>query len=304
MSYFGCSKPLATLVLPFFLSLSAAGQSRLPPVIHAETNLVLVPAVVTDKDYRPVYDLAPEQFELQVDGQPTPLRNVWKESGPVSVVLVLDASKSMRSTLARSKEALNGFLRLAQTGDEYALVLCREVASLAVPFTTDLNSLSQGFLSVAAEGSTPLFDAIDLGVDVSRKSKNSNRAILVITDGADTHSRTNFKALRSKVQEASVPVHVLEFWDNRPYDNLEPQPLKELTEMSGGVHFDDVSPKRFAEYFADMDMHQRYMLAFQPERVLHDNKQHSLKVKIRGLAANKQRVFWRHSFADSEATIQ
>lgn len=275
-----------------------------PPIVHAETDLVLVPAVVTDHDYHPLFDLHKDQFELRVDRAVTPVSEFWKETGPVSVVIVIDASKSMESVLERSKDALKGFLNLAQPDDEYALVLCKRHGSAALPFTSDLDAISESFLSVMPEGSTPLFDSLALALDLVKQAKHTRRAILVISDGLDTSSKTKFEQVRAKVLESTADLYILEFWTGHAYDLLERQPLHELADLTGGSFFDDVSPKRFAEYFADMDIHQRYVLAFHPAERAHDNRQHRLEVRLHGVTARNPKVFWRHVYTDSTESIQ
>lgn len=265
------------------------------PLLHAESALVLVPTIVTDKDYRPIFDLQDSQFELRVDHAVTPLSGFWKETGPLSVVLVLDASGSMRPVLRRSMDALQGFLNLANPADEYALVLCKEQSRVEVPFTSDLEAISRGFLSVTAKGSTPLFDAIEMALELIRHGKHERRAILVISDGEDTNSLINFKTVRSDVLETRAYFYVLQFWTGRGHDILGFEPLRELTELTGATFFQDVSPKRFAEYFGKLDLHQRYILAFQPN-TRNDNKQHSLEVRLRNTEIQKPRIFWRHAY--------
>lgn len=291
------------LVAACLASVPMAAQSNGPPIEHAETDLVLVPAVVTDKNYHPLFDLQRDQFELRVDHAPTPLSGFWTETGPVSVVLVIDASKSMKSVLARSKEALQGFLSLANPEDEYALVLCRKRGAVTLPFTSDLREIRESVLSITPEGSTPLFDSIDLALDLVREAKNKRRAILVISDGQDTSSKTRFDKLRARVLESTAYLYALEFWTGQSYDTLETQPLRELASLTGGLFFDDVSPKRFAEYFADVDLHRQYVLAFHPAAAPHDSKQHQLEVRLRDVNTSKPKVFWRHTYTDSSETF-
>lgn len=278
---------------------SVLAQANLTPIVHVETDVVLVPTVVTDKDYRPVFNLREDQFELRVDRNVTSVEGFWKETGPVSVVVVMDASKSMKSALRHSREALQGFLKLAQPEDEYALVLCQQSPSVAIPFTSDLTAFSDSFSTVSPAGSTPLFDSIGLALDLVKQGRHLRRAVLVLSDGADTNSRIKLASLRSKVLESGAYLYVLKFWDGRGYDNLDPRPLHDLAALTGGLFFDDVSPKRFAEYFADIDVHQRYMLAFRSAREEHDNRQHELEVRLRDVTVPKAKVFWRHVYTDS-----
>jgi len=199
---------------------------------------------------------------------------------------------------------LQGFLSLANPDDEYALVLCKKHGFIALPFTSDLDELTDSFLSVIPEGSTPLFDSIDLALDLVKEARHERRAILVISDGQDTSSKTKLEKLRAKVLESTAYLYALEFWTGQTFDTMEIQPLRELASLTGGLFFDDVSPKRFAEYFAEIDLHRQYVLAFHPAMTPHDNKQHQLEVRLRDVNTPKPKVFWRHVYTDSWEALQ
>lgn len=264
------------------------------------SDLVLVPAIVTDRDYRPIFDLTEEQFQLRVDHSPTPLAGFWKDTGPISLVVVLDASGSMASVMRRSHEALRGFFNLAHPGDEYALVLCKENGRVEVPFTQNLSAIQDAILGATAQGSTPLFDSLKIALDLAPRGKHERKAILVISDGEDTSSRTAFTTLRSQVLESTAYLYVLQFWTGGRPDELRFETLRELAQPTGGIYFDDVSPKRFAEYLGKLDLHQRYMLAFHPTGEPHDGKQHRLDVRLRDAKGSSARVFWRHHYVDTD----
>lgn len=265
-----------------------------------EADLVLVPTVVTDRNYKPVFDLREQQFELRVDRSVIPLAGFWKDTGPLSIVIVLDVSKSMRKTLLQSKEAVRGFLNLAHPDDEYAVVLCKEHGVVEVPFTSNLRAVETAITEATAAGGTPLYDSLQLALDLVRKGQHQRKAILMITDGEDTTSRIKFKAIRNAVLETTAYLYVLQFWLPKSIEDRAPEPLQELADLTGGIFFDNVSAKRFAEYMHDLDLHQRYILAFRPAAAQHDNKRHRVRVKLQDVDHPKAKVFWRHSYLDAE----
>lgn len=271
---------------------SAAAQTQPESALTRQAGTVSIPVIVTDRNYHPLSNLGGNQFELYMDHILTPLVSFSRESGPVSAVLILDTDKSMKSVVRRSGDALPGFLNLAKPGDEYALVLCKKGGPAIIPFTSDLHAFSESFLSAAADGTTPLYDSLDIALDLINQAKNSRRSILVISDGIDGHSHTRFDDLRAKALKSSASVDVLEFWTGHSYDLLEPQPLAELAALTGGLFFNDVSPARFAEYLADLDIRQRYVLTIERPSNALDKKQHQINVRLRNVP--KARVFWKH----------
>lgn len=286
----------AFLLAPWLLAFEEAVRTG-SAHIRVSPALVLIPAVVTSRDYRPVLDLRRDQFRVEVDRNEVPLEAFWKDAGPVSAVIVLDASGSMAGALARSREALRGFLDLAYPGDEYALVLCKDHGRIAVPFTSNPDSITAAAFGAAAKGSTPLYDSIHLALDLVRKASQTRKAVVIISDGEDTSSRMAFRALRREVLESNAYVHILRLRSGCCMsDGIEFESLEELAALTGGVYYDNVPVKDFARYLPELDLHQRYMLAFRPEAVAGDERKHSVRVRLKGVPLSRPRLFWRHSF--------
>lgn len=268
--------------------------------LRVSSGLVLIPAVVTSSDYRPVLDLSRDQFRVEVDRHEVPLAAFWKDAGPVSAVLVLDVSGSMASALAKSRQALRGFLDLAYPGDEYALVLCKDRGRVAVPFTSNPDAITAAAFEPEAKGSTPLYDSIHLALEQVKKANHARKAVVIISDGEDTSSRIAFRVLRREVLESNAYVYVLRLWSGCCMsDGIEYESLEELADLTGGVSYGNVPVNDFARYLPELDLHQRYMLAFRPAAAGGDERQHKVRVRLKGVALPRPRLFWRHSFQGS-----
>ena len=70
-----------------------------------------------------------------------------REDAPLSVGIVFDMSGSMRDKLAKSREAMDQFLRDANPEDEFFLVEFSNAARLTVPFTTDTGEIRDALAS-------------------------------------------------------------------------------------------------------------------------------------------------------------
>lgn len=310
LSYTHCVMRVRSLLTLFVSAVTLSGQPllrheavnlRIQSTIRVDSDLVLVPTVVTDKDYRPVFRLGAEQFRLTVDKVETPIAAVWTDTGPLSVVIVFDASKSMRDVLTKAKHSVDGFFRLAHPDDEYALIVCQDHGRLDVPFTTDLGEVRSRILSASAEGSTPLYDSVQLAIEVARKARHERRAILVISDAEDTSSRLSYKSLWREALESTAYIYVLQLWTGGYVgEGPEFRSLRPLADLTGGVFYDNLSAKRFAEYFERLDLHQRYVVAFHPTAMAHDNRRHQLEVRVREGAVQSPKLFWRHAYVDTE----
>jgi Ca-activated chloride channel family protein len=283
-------KPLwSAAALAAALCATVLAQSAVQP------GMVRVPANVTDRNYRPLANLQQNQFELKVDGAPVSISSFAIDAGPTSTVIVLDTNKGMKSVLSHSQEALVAFLKMAQPGDEYALVICKKDGPETIPFTSDGKALTGSFVSAKPEGYPHLYDSLSAAFELVKQGRRQRRAIVVISDGFDTGSSMTFEMLRAKAQESSVPLYVLQFWIGHSYDPAESQPLADLVAVTGGAFFDDIAPSKFPEYFGETDVHQRYLLTFQP--AAGTKRKHQVEVRFQG-ESTTNRVFWKHMYAD------
>src|SRR5687767_7940699 len=91
-------------------------------VVRVDTQLVSVPAVVTDGSGRPVSGLKPENFRLIEDGQPQTITNFGTTETPFEIALLLDTSGSTRDDVALIRAAANSFIEALRPGDRVGIV--------------------------------------------------------------------------------------------------------------------------------------------------------------------------------------
>jgi len=86
-------------------------------VVRVETQLVSVPAVVTDSAGRPVSGLKPDNFRLVEDGQVQTITNFGTTETPFEIALLLDTSGSTRDDVALIRSAANSFIQALRPGE-------------------------------------------------------------------------------------------------------------------------------------------------------------------------------------------
>ena len=69
-----------------------------------------------------------------------------------------------------------------------------------------------------ASGSTALVDTVMNGFDGMRNASNPRKALIVISDGIDNHSRHSIDELMRRAVEADLPVYTVSFFDPAPGD--------------------------------------------------------------------------------------
>ena len=162
---------------------------------------------VNDPLNRPVSGLEKENFRLFEDKVPQPITQFAMDDEPVAVGLVFDTSGSMGDKLQRSRMAAKEFFRIANPEDEFFLVEFDNAPKLRVPLTSDTGTIENELIFSKSKGSTALLDAIYLALHEMRRSKKNKKALLVISDGGDNHSRYSQKEVTNLVRESDVLIY-------------------------------------------------------------------------------------------------
>jgi Ca-activated chloride channel homolog len=266
-------------------SLELVGGSYLH-VIKEDANLVLVSVSVTDPMERLVTGLAPENFQVFENKKPQEIRHFSSEDTPVSVGIILDSSASMTGKMDRVREAVNQFCQAANPQDEFFLITFAEQPRLASDFTKTPEDLQNALLYVQPKGRTALLDAIYMGIGKMRNASYSKKALLIISDGGDNHSRYVEHEVRSAVKESGVMVYSIGVFD-RSVPTLEewlgPELLRSIAEPSGGRAFTVFGATELptVAHRIGTELRTQYVLGYRPANPPHDGKWHKISVKLR-----------------------
>ena len=111
------------------------------------------------------------------------------EDTPLSIGIVFDTSGSMGNKIQMSRLAVAEFFKLANPEDEGFLVEFSGRPELVVPFTNNPGEIQNRLLTTQSKGATALLDGVTVALNAMKKAKNPRKALIVITDGGDNHSR-------------------------------------------------------------------------------------------------------------------
>jgi VWFA-related protein len=191
----------------------ALAQARAQARIVTSVELVQIPVAIFDEKGAVATNLAKGDFRLFDDGVEQNVLYFERERVPVSFVIVADLSSSMTRKIPFVQDAalslLNPLQEQDQYGDEYSILSIGKRAKRLIPFTRDQRDLERRLplLLTATNESTALFDGIWLGVGTAqREAANEHRAMIIITDGGDNHSRYNLQDTRRLLEEADLTV--------------------------------------------------------------------------------------------------
>jgi Ca-activated chloride channel homolog len=246
-----------------------------PYTLEVGVDVVSVTALVFDKAGHVIHGLGPKDVTLLEDGVPQEVSifreaNGGQEKVPLSVVLVLDTSGSMKENLHFLQEAATSFVYKLQDVDTALIVSFNESVKGSVEFTGDPERLEEIISGLQAWGGTSLYDAIRYGID-RIKDKAGRKAIVVFTDGDDTTSSSRKQDVIDFARATEATIYTLGIKPGGvPGVGGGPNKgfLKEVAEETGGEAFfpDHVGDliKVFAEISAEL--HNHYLLAYVPKR--------------------------------------
>lgn len=178
---------------------------------RSTAELVNVTATVTDAGGRFVAGLQQEDFVVYEDGVLQNVSHFSSDRVPVSLGIALDTSGSMAGEkIAAAQSAIDRFLyQLLDPSDEIFIYRFSGTPELLQDWTTDRRQLSRAIGRITAAGGTAMYDAVAESVPLAQTGRNQKKAIVVISDGNDTNSRTDVPELKQLIRESEVLVYAI-----------------------------------------------------------------------------------------------
>lgn len=227
------------------LSLSAGTVRAWPiqdrPAFKAGTDLVAVTLTVLDRGGRAVTNLTSSDFDLQEDGVPQQIALfTLDDQTPVSLAVVVDTSGSMGDKLEDVQDALRHLVGRLKPDDEVVLLVFSDRVSRVSDFGASRDAILRAIGRLTARGGTALYDAIFDGLDALARGRHQKKALLLVTDGNDTVSRSRLDDARAAVAAAEALVYCLGIghgergsFGHEP-DRVDINVLRAIAEPSGG----------------------------------------------------------------------
>ncbi len=265
---------------------------RRPPIhavpIQVNVDLVLVNVTVTDSYDRIVTGLEQSNFQVFDDKVEQQIASFSTEDVPISVGMIFDSSGSMADKIGKSKEAVAQFFKTSNPQDEFMLINFNDRLKLVSGFTSKFDNLESGLLSVKAEGRTALLDAIYLGLDAMKQATTNRKALLIISDGGDNHSRYTENDIKRAVKEGDVEMYAVGIFEplssrTRTLEEANgPELLAELAQVSGGRMFSVEDPNELPDIMEkiSLELRNQYVVGYKPSNLIRDGRWRRVKVKL------------------------
>jgi Ca-activated chloride channel family protein len=259
-------------------------------VFNVDARMVLVPTTVMDRHGTIVNGLRSDAFLVSQDSLPQRIISFGEEDVPVAIGVVFDCSGSMRQVLPRAKTVLKTFFEASNPEDEAFLYTVASRPNRESGFTQDFDSLIEHMIFADAGGSTALVDTIFAAVRQSRTARHQRKALLVISDGMDNHSRYSRGELIGAALEADLQIYSITVYDppltKKPIELREERDglsfLEEITRRTGGIQATVRTPREMDEAAQAVAraMRDQYLIGYVPAGVPSNGAWHAIKVAL------------------------
>lgn len=267
------------------------------------TEAVRVDALVKDGN-RPVAALTAADFDLRDRGVPQRIDAVSFEDVPLSVMIALDTSDSLKGrALEDLQDAASAAIGLLRAEDRAALLTFTHRLWLRTPWTHDHGRVDAALLQVEPSGATSLHDVAYAALTL-KDDQPGRSLVLLFSDGHDTASWLSGQfvidaARRSEAvvyvvglmaQSARAPGYRLDFRSGVQPDvpGVAPSALAEpflsaLAEETGGTFLTTGRSDTLRDAFVQIvtEFRTRYLLTYTP-RGVDVGGWHPIEVKLKG----------------------
>ncbi|MFZ0657224.1 MAG: VWA domain-containing protein [Candidatus Binataceae bacterium] len=258
----GCSNTQSRASAPAAVAPLAAAPAPNPcadpgepdAAISSQPGYTQLGATVIDQAGKPIHGLKRTDFVVSSGAQALPIEYFRDDTrlAPVSIILVIDTSDSMRTKLDLARDGLVGLLLPTTFGCEEVTVFeFGDTPNLVQGFTTDRGQVIEKIFGLATIGGTAMYDAIGAASNYARtNARYSDRAIVVLTDRVDDRSKATIAATLAKVRDSGARLYLIAIGDS----NAEPREPARIGPLVFGSHdIDRVDAESLDKFAAAAD---------------------------------------------------
>ncbi len=272
------------LALFCFFSPAAFAQNGENDTIKVESSIVVLNATVADTKNKIVSGLKQSQFKIFEDGVEQKIDFFEAEETPFAAVILLDTSGSMEERVSMARSAAINFLDGLRTEDVAAIYNFDSKVLLVQDFSNS-RDIAQNVFDLKAYGYTVLNDAIFKAAQELSRRREKRRAIIVLSDGADTKSRlSSDKALKAAIAvNATIYTVDMSSVGTGASERMQSQAaLKNFSEKSGGLFVATPGGAAMREAFKNIvqELGTQYTLGYQPLNLKKDGKWRAIELRI------------------------
>jgi Ca-activated chloride channel homolog len=251
-------------------------------VVKVDSSLVVLNATITDLEGRPVAGLLRDRFSVFEDGVEQKIEFFSAEETPFAAVILIDTSGSMEGRVSMARAAAIRFLAGLRANDVSSIYNFDSKITQVQEFS-DLRDIDERVFDLKARGMTALNDAIVKAAEELDKRPEKRRAIIVLSDGADTYSRRSADyALKAALNVDAViyTVDMSAMDGGRQVQNIGV--LKNFAEKTGGRFIATPGGAQMRQAFEQIvaELGTQYTIAYDPKNTAKDGKWRAVELRV------------------------
>jgi VWFA-related protein len=222
------SSPVVVLLLCLAGTVLATADQQ-APTFSSANRTVAVYATVTDAGGRLVPDLGREVFAIDDNNKRQELTLFANDVQPITVVMLLDRSGSMRANFELVEQAAEEFVNAMMPADKARIgSFATRIQVDPRDFTSDHDELIDILRTeLQPEGPTPLWNAVNVGI-TALLHQQGRRVVLVFTDGVDmpmnfSANNSSLKSVMKRAEEENVMVYAIGLAGANPSGGFVPR---------------------------------------------------------------------------------
>jgi Ca-activated chloride channel homolog len=282
-----------------------------PEVVRVDTELVNTIFTAIDRDHRFVTTLRAEDLRILEDEMEQEISIFERKTErPLSLVMLIDTSKSQEKTLHDEKLAAKGFISsvMRPAKDKFAVVSFTGKPTFVEPLTGNITRLQRGVERLKVEFPadncveekpvqedplcwTSIWDSVWAGTNeiLAKTSDDSRRAIILVTDGDDTSSTIKRQEAIESAVKNNVVVYSIGIGDPESY-KLERDTLVKVSDRTGGRAFFPRDNSELQAAFAQVqdELRSQYLLAYSPKNKARNGSYRKVKIDVVNLELRKR----------------
>lgn len=269
---------------PLLLPSHAQSAQDEDDIVRVSTDLIVLNVTVTDKEGKYVHKLARGDFKVLEDGNEQAISNFSVEETPFAVALLLDSSGSMEGRMSLARAAAIRLLDGLRESDVAAVYRFDTEVEQLQDFSPGRDLPPMAY-SVRASGMTVLHDAVvRASIDLSRRPEK-RRAIVVLSDGADTRSRASSDKALDAALAAQATIYTVDMSNPRttPHERIRGLgALRQFASKSGGRFVSTPGGKALADAFAGIveELSNQYTIGYQSTNRARDGRWREIQIAV------------------------
>jgi VWFA-related protein len=296
----------------------AAQQDDDDDVVRVNTDLTNILLTAIDKERRFMTTLRREDLRVTENGTAQEISTFERETNlPLSLAILIDTSRSQERTLPEEKSAALAFVDtvIRPEKDAAALISFNGEATIEQPLTNEVARLHSVIDRVKVElppdnpqckydvGATPVdedprcwttvWDSVWATVRevLTQTPERTRRAIILLSDGDDTSSRTKKEEAIELAVKANVVVYSIGIGDPELY-RLDKGALRKLSEQTGGRAFFPQDETELRAAFAQIqdELRSQYLVAYSPTNKARDGSYRQVRIEVVNPRLRKQKL--------------